>query len=252
MKHAYIFRLDDACPEMKIQNWDRIESILDRYGIKPIVGVIPDNKDTSFGGEDDGTFWDRVRTWRDKGWTIAQHGLHHRLVPADCRGAFQKVVEKETEFLGRPVEEQKEMIQSGYRIMEEQGCAPSCFFAPAHTFDKNTVDAVARLGLFSFISDGYARRPYRKGGAVFMPCMFDAPHKLFGVQTFISHPNNLTDEAAESFERFFDKHASDFVSADEYIRRDGIIADSQGFYGWAAERAIYLIRRMRNLDRNGI
>lgn len=35
----YIMRLDDACEKRNIKCWDRIEKILDNYGIKPLVGV---------------------------------------------------------------------------------------------------------------------------------------------------------------------------------------------------------------------
>ena len=32
----YIIRLDDACPNMKKDNWERVEKLLDKYNIKPI------------------------------------------------------------------------------------------------------------------------------------------------------------------------------------------------------------------------
>ena len=44
----FILRLDDAAPTMNKEKWDKIEKILDKYNIKPIVGIIPDNKDLEF------------------------------------------------------------------------------------------------------------------------------------------------------------------------------------------------------------
>ena len=41
----YCLRLDDACPQMNAEKWARIERILDKYKVKPIVGVIPENRD---------------------------------------------------------------------------------------------------------------------------------------------------------------------------------------------------------------
>ena len=38
----YILRLDDASDYMDVKKWQRMEELLDRYGIKPLVGVIPD------------------------------------------------------------------------------------------------------------------------------------------------------------------------------------------------------------------
>ena len=42
----YIIRLDDASEIMNVSTWERIEELLDDYNIKPIVGIIPNNKDT--------------------------------------------------------------------------------------------------------------------------------------------------------------------------------------------------------------
>lgn len=37
----YILRLDDAAERMDIVKWNRMEVLLDKYNIKPLVGVIP-------------------------------------------------------------------------------------------------------------------------------------------------------------------------------------------------------------------
>lgn len=39
----YILRLDDASDYMDVKKWQRMEELLDRHGIKPLVGIIPDN-----------------------------------------------------------------------------------------------------------------------------------------------------------------------------------------------------------------
>lgn len=43
----YLLRMDDASDYMDAEKWQRMEELLDRYGIKPLVGVIPDNRDLS-------------------------------------------------------------------------------------------------------------------------------------------------------------------------------------------------------------
>ena len=35
----YILRLDDASDYMDVKKWQRMEELLDRYGIKPLVGI---------------------------------------------------------------------------------------------------------------------------------------------------------------------------------------------------------------------
>ena len=78
MKQQYLIRLDDACPTMNKVKWQRMEDILDRHGIRPMVGVIPHNEDPK--QEIDPVnplFWDNVNVWKEKGWAIAMHGYNH-------------------------------------------------------------------------------------------------------------------------------------------------------------------------------
>ena len=44
----YLIRLDDASEYMNVDNWAMIEELLEKYGIKPIVGIIPKNEDKEF------------------------------------------------------------------------------------------------------------------------------------------------------------------------------------------------------------
>lgn len=78
-KVEYCIRLDDACPQMNAEKWARIERILDKYKVRPIVGVIPENRDPDFVAVADENFWEKACEWQKKGWTIALHGLHHEL-----------------------------------------------------------------------------------------------------------------------------------------------------------------------------
>lgn len=77
MKH-YLVRLDDACPQMNRLKWQRVEDILDKYGIKPLVGIIPNNEDQETTIDTmDKKFADKARGWQNKGWVIALHGFNH-------------------------------------------------------------------------------------------------------------------------------------------------------------------------------
>lgn len=75
----YIMRLDDASEYMDVEKWQRMEDLLDKYHIKPIVGVIPDNQDSDMVGvyPKDEQFWKKVQRWKEKGWIIALHGYTH-------------------------------------------------------------------------------------------------------------------------------------------------------------------------------
>ena len=203
----FIIRLDDACPYMDKKNWDRIENILDSFNIKPIVGIIPDCKDKKFLEypiiED---FWtkDAIR-WQKKGWIIAQHGLNHSI--------DEKI---RTEYIGKSYDEQFKNICEGNKILKGHNINPICFFAPAHTFDDNTIKACKNSSFFKFISDGVSFYPYEKNGITFIPNVFDTPHHLFpfGVYTFIYHPNEMKENDFTYLTNFLTKYNKHFV--DDY------------------------------------
>ena len=73
-----LIRLDDIAENM---NWDLMEKselLFEKYQIKPILGVIPNNKDgdlLSYPKKDN--FWEQVRQWKNKGWEISMHGSTH-------------------------------------------------------------------------------------------------------------------------------------------------------------------------------
>lgn len=54
-------------PSDECGKWKRIESILNKYKIKPIVGVIPENRDPDFVTAADGNFWKKACEWQKKG-----------------------------------------------------------------------------------------------------------------------------------------------------------------------------------------
>ena len=208
----YIIRLDDATPKMNKENWQKVENMLDKHGIKPIVGVIPDNHDTLFRWESDPDFWtETVSRWKNKGWTIAQHGYHH--VFHICENGIR------SEFTGLSYAQQMEKIQSGYAAMCSHGVIPECFFAPAHTFDQTTVDVCRDSKLFQFISDGYAFFPYRDRNMLFLPSIFDTAHKIlpFGVYTFILHPSFTTEEELAHLHIFIGNNKQFFSSVPEIL-----------------------------------
>ena len=199
---------------MNHNGWQEVESILDRYDVKPIVGIIPDSSDPLFCWEEDPRFWtETVQRWIAKGWTIAQHGYHHVYHP--CKDGSH------SEFSDLSYEEQMFRIKTGYEVMVNKGCQPSCFFAPGHTFDNTTIDVCRDFGRFDFISDGYALYPYQEKGMLFFPSIFDTPHRIlpFGVYTFILHPSFTKQSAFSQLDRFISSNRKSFSSATEVLLR---------------------------------
>lgn len=206
----YIIRLDDAADRMDCNKWNRMENLLDKYNIKPLVGVIPNCKDEMMNKyEVDSGFWDKIRKWEEKKWTIALHGYEHVYYTTD--GGINPV-NKRSEFAGLSLEEQKEKIKKGIKIFNENGIEPQVFFAPSHTFDENTIIALKEESNIRIISDTIANDSYYYNGFTFVPQQSGKVRNLpFKINTFCYHPNIMTDNDFELLESFIVKYRKYFM-----------------------------------------
>lgn len=202
----YFIRLDDACPKRDIEKWNRMEVLLDKYNIKPLVGIIPNCKDPEMEKYSiDNSFWTKlVPAWQNKKWTLAMHGFEHIYVTKE--GGINPVNNR-SEFAGLPYEEQVKKINQGYTILKQHGIEPKIFFAPAHTFDENTLKALKNKTDIRFISDTPANDCYLKKDFIFIPQQSGMVRKLpFKTVTFCYHPNTMEDIDFVRLEIFIKKH----------------------------------------------
>jgi len=210
----YLIRLDDACPTMNHEKWGRMESLLDKYGVKPMVGIIPHNEDSKqLIDPEDNSFWSSVHFWEQKGWTIALHGYNH--VYSTKEGGLNPLWNK-SEFAGHTLDVQRDKIRMGVAIFRNNGINPKYFFAPSHTFDNNTLAALREESDIRIISDTIARKPYRYDDFVFIPQQSGHPISLpfGGLITICYHPNTMSDESFDSLEVFLSEHKGDVLSFD--------------------------------------
>lgn len=217
MKKKYLIRLDDACPTMDVNKWERIEGILDIYGLRPLVGVIPSNKDPKQQiDEFDQNFWSKVKRWEQKGWSIAMHGYDHCFISDEGLSGLNPLWER-SEFSGVSLKAQKEKIQKGIAEFRQRGFDPKYFFAPAHTYDKNTLTALLEESNIRIISDTIATQPYQQGDFVFIPQIGGhcTEIKLPGFWTFCLHPSIMSEIDFLETERFLQIHKSKMMSFDE-------------------------------------
>ena len=231
---------------MNYVNWERIEKLLDTHHVKPIVGCIPSNQDAAFHWQADEHFWEHVADWAAKGWTIAQHGATHKMHPPKFESGgryYQRSHSRQTELAGVPLKEQQALLGKGYQEMLSHGVPPTAFFAPAHTYDANTVAAVKTLAGIRFISDGYALRAYRKDGMTFLPSICDGPFALpFGTYTFVFHPSVMDEAAFSRLEKFLSQNAVSVITAGQALQH---VQPRQGCIGWLLEYGIWLARGLR-------
>jgi hypothetical protein len=211
----YLLRLDDASDYMDVEKWQRMENLLDKYGIKPLVGIIPDNKDASLilNYKQDLEFWNKAKNWKNKGWELALHGCYHKYTTKE--GGINPV-NKRSEFAGVSLDEQRKMIRHGIDILKQYGIVTNVFFAPSHTFDKNTLIALKEESNIRIISDTIANDVYFENDFYFIPEQSGRVRNLpFKLCTFCYHPNTMSDIDFENLEIFLKKYYSKFVAVKE-------------------------------------
>lgn len=218
MRTRFILRFDDICPTMNWPTWHLLERDLCELNINPILAIVPDNRDkhlmVSAAGVDD--FWNSVRSWQRRGWTIGLHGYQHRYL-TNVAGRYGRM--PRSEFAGLPYEIQEIKLRNAMRILREQGVLPEVWVAPAHSFDATTVSILSKLGI-KIISDGYALRPYQDSdGVTWIPQQFGKFRKLpFGVWTICCHFNQWTNAETERFRQDLRKHRRHFTSVSDVLK----------------------------------
>jgi peptidoglycan/xylan/chitin deacetylase (PgdA/CDA1 family) len=196
--------------------WSKIEASLTERKLRPILAVVPDNQDPVLQVEPAvPDFWERVRAWQTRGWTIALHGYQHRYVG---RHPGIVTVTKKTEFAGLPAAEQESKLQRGLEIFERHGVKSRLWIAPSNSFDRVTVSLLPKLGI-SMICDGYFRSPH-----LCQRNMFWIPQQLFcfrpapaGVWTVCYHHNQWLPADLSKFQQDLDDYGPDISSVDEVV-----------------------------------
>jgi len=230
MNAQYLLRFDDICPGMNWRVWDEIERVLYDQGIRPILAVIPDNQDKSLQVcEPNGSFWDRMRDYQRSGWTLAMHGWQHRYVTKDA-GILG--INNYSEFAGLPRVEQERKLSCGRAVFEREGIDSKVWIAPAHAFDKVTIEILRDLG-FRYISDGFFPLPHVDDfGMTWVPQqLWSFRRRPFGTWTICFHINNWSSreilQFKSSIERYREK-ISDFDTVTERYkgRRSSVFDDA--------------------------
>jgi hypothetical protein len=217
MSARYIIRLDDASEYMDHSKWDPFFELFDKYKIKPIIAIIPFNRDPKMTNKKpDENFWDRARNWQMRDYRIAMHGYEHMY--SNLNGGIIGL-NKYSEFAGVPFEKQMEMIGKAYNKFEDEKLKPDIFVAPAHSFDRNTLKALKTIGKINCLSDGFFVNPVIIDGLKWIPQQLWGPEKKSkGVWTICFHPetsdnsvvNSLDFFLKDNFESFEDPYSLEF------------------------------------------
>lgn len=215
-----LVRIDDICPTMNFHQFKIAMELMDKYNVKPLLGVVPDCKDPDLQIEPEHSdFWDFVKELQNKGYTIAMHGYIH-VFDNHARGIV--VNRWDSEFAGHPYEVQQEKIRKGKETLESHGIYTDVFFAPGHSYDENTLKALATCG-FKYMSDGLSCKPYIWHGITCIPVRSGGmPRLTFGTtHTAVFHVHEWVREDKKycynQFVNLINNHHNEILTWDEFI-----------------------------------
>jgi predicted deacetylase len=212
----YLLRVDDLFPTHPPARWERFRKVIEEFRIRPILAVIPDNRDPQLNVSPYGPrFWDQMREMESAGAAIAVHGYQHR-----CHALGESLLGlgRRSEFAGVDLDTQRAWIRAGFEILRGKGLDPRLWIAPRHGFDRNTLRALEAEGV-RYISDGFSRVPHRRHGVIWIPQQLWSPvAKSKGLWTICIHPHAATDEDAEGLRRFLKGYGPQFTSFNRVVK----------------------------------
>ena len=217
---GFLIRLDDIAANMNWDLMDEATKLFDKYKVKPVLGVIPNNKDPELMSYPNrsNNFWDQVRIWKKKGWEIGMHGNDH-IYDKVCSKIDYLNLGGNTEFCGHSYDDQYMKIKLGLEKFKKENLKIRTFFAPNHTFDNNTLVALKNLGV-NEVLDGYGLSPYEENGIKFIPQLF---YKIFplpiGIQTFQIHLNYYKEKDFNILKKFIELNSEKILTYDQAISK---------------------------------
>lgn len=224
----YLIRLDDACHQSNWDNWDKIQQLFSKYKIKPIVGVIPSNRDQKFkySNLSDKIFWKKVKEWESIGWVIGMHGYDHVYI-TNKSGLVP--ISNKSEFAGLSLSDQRNKIKKAWDIFCKHSIKPKIWVAPSHSFDLNTLEAIKMETEINIISDGIALNVFFKNDIFWIPQQLWSFKKLFfgSVWTICLHPNTLKEKDLINIEKMIEKFKRNITSLGEIelVKREKSMLD---------------------------
>lgn len=233
-------RMDDITPDMDWEKFRKFKEIVDKLGIKPLIGIVPDNRDDNLHKtEVNSDFWRYVKALQDNGWCIAMHGYQH-IYTTKKGGLFP--LNLFSEFAGIPLPEQRNMIQKGTEILKQHGISTDIFMAPAHSYDRNTLKVLKEFG-YNKITDGFGNMPYRWKDMTFYPISFLMSRsfkKKNGMTTMVVHVNEIDDSEMKNLEELLCSHKDSLISYETFLAAKSV---ARGFCGHVVEYLLAVMKR---------
>lgn len=239
-----LIRMDDISENMNWKYMDKCETLFDKFNLRPLLGVIPENKDPELlKYPKNSNFWKRVESWKKKGWEISMHGYSHLYERQTNKKDFFNYGGG-SEFFGLNYEDQLYKIKLGLEKFREKNISIRSFFAPNHTYDYNTLKALDKSGI-RIVIDGYGLFPYSKFNLFFIPQLFYKEIFLpFGIQSTQIHLNYWDDDYYKGFNNFIEKNYKKITNIDYILslNKNNLFQNS---INYSVEKTLKVLRRLR-------
>lgn len=193
MTAKYLVRLDDASESMDFDKWSQVEQVLRSQSIKPIVGLIPMNRDHTVmrGNPNSRLYRQTISRWRSYGWSFAMHGTTHEMQATGDTLIFP--VKRRLEQANQPIEAYEELLSKAYNRLKDLGVDVKLWISPGHAITQERVELIHKTLSIDIFSDGYSIRPISKYGVKWLPCQLSSLRwRPFGLWTACLHPNTMS------------------------------------------------------------
>lgn len=195
-------RLDDINPRMDLRRFNDVKRMLDRYGVCPLIGVVPNNRDDGIAPAKEAIkdYDQMLIKLKNAGWIIAMHGVTH---------CYLDISKNKSEFCGLSYDKQYELLKMGKECLEKTiGDEVCTFFAPSNRHDELTVAALKNLG-FTHMSYGENDNVFGED-MIYIPIargirqvirLFRFYKKRNGITTLVIHPNTTSDKLLARYDK---------------------------------------------------
>ena len=239
-----LIRLDDVSENMNWNLMDKCELLFDKFKIKPLLGVIPNNQDPDLlKYPKNKNFWQRVKDWQKKGWEITMHGYSHLYThQSDKRDIFN--YGGDSEFYGLEYNKQYKKINDGIMVFKKHNIYIRSFFAPNHIYDQNTLKALSQNNI-KIVIDGYGLFPFYKNGIFFIPQLFYKEIFLpFGIQSTQIHLNFWQEREYQKFKSLIERKHNLITDMNHILslKKSNLIED---FVNLLVEKSLKTLRAVR-------
>jgi len=217
-----LFRIDDICDKMpNVEKTIKLIEILNRYNIKPLLGVVPKVKDENI--IDKGSNFkleDLKNLINENKVEIALHGYNHKYV---TKSSGLLNINEYSEFAGLSYNEQWEKIENGIMsIRDRLDIDVKYFFAPAHSYDVNTLRVLKEFNLVNV--DGIALFPFEFMNVFHIPQQRGYIKERFlwfkfGVFVNHFHPKTITEKVINDVEKSCEENKEDLANFDEILEK---------------------------------